>query len=89
MLQDLQRRMDCTVGKPGTFIKSGQTRPMTVGVRLSRLENTSTAWVISDISGLTFAIVAINGGHRFKSSSKQSCSVVATAPTVEACADIP
>ena len=39
MLQDLQRRMDCTVGKPGTFIKSGQTRPMTVGVRLSRREN--------------------------------------------------
>ena len=31
--------MDCTVGKPGSFIKSGQTRPMTVGVRLSRLEN--------------------------------------------------
>ena len=28
-----------TVGKPGTFTKKGQNRPMTVGVRLNRLEN--------------------------------------------------
>ena len=39
LLKDLQRRMDMTVGKPGTFTKKGQNRPMTVGVRLNRLEN--------------------------------------------------
>ena len=27
------------MGKPGTFIKRGQARPVTVALRLSRLEN--------------------------------------------------
>ena len=27
------------MGKPGTFIKRGQARPVTVAVRLARLEN--------------------------------------------------
>ena len=37
--QELQRQLDCTVGKPGSFHKKGQTRPMTVGARLCRMEN--------------------------------------------------
>ncbi len=41
--------MDCTVGKPGSFIKSGQTRPITVGVRLSRLENMVSVIMLSSL----------------------------------------
>ena len=39
VLKDLQRRLDCTVGKPSSFVKAGQARPLTVVSRLSRLEN--------------------------------------------------
>ena len=38
-IKDLQRRIDCTVGKPGFFFRKGQNRPMTIAVRLGRLEN--------------------------------------------------
>jgi hypothetical protein len=34
----LQRRLDCTIGKPGSFQKAGQGRPLTVGARLHRME---------------------------------------------------
>ena len=38
-LQELQRRLDCTIGKPGSFSKGRQDKAMTVGARLVRLEN--------------------------------------------------
>ena len=37
--QELQRRLDCTIGKPGSFSKGRQDKAMTVGARLVRLEN--------------------------------------------------
>ena len=31
--------MDCTMGKPVSFLKKGTNKPMTVAVRMTRLEN--------------------------------------------------
>jgi hypothetical protein len=43
MLQELQRRLDQTLGKPGSYHhgvdKKGHIKPMTIGARLYRLEN--------------------------------------------------
>ena len=55
MIKDLQRRLDCTVGKPGTFIKRGQARPVTVAARLSRLEN-----MVGGVVGLIVLVVSSN-----------------------------
>jgi potassium voltage-gated channel KQT-like subfamily protein 1 len=42
-LQELQRRLDQTLGKPGSYHhgvdKRGHIKPMTIGARLYRLEN--------------------------------------------------
>ena len=42
-LQELQRRLDQTLGKPGSYHhgvdKKGNIKPMTIGARLYRLEN--------------------------------------------------
>lgn len=42
MLQELQRRLDQTLGKPGSYLagidRSGNVKPMTIGARLYRLE---------------------------------------------------
>ena len=41
--QELQRRLDQTLGKPGNYHhgidKEGHIKPMTIGARLYRLEN--------------------------------------------------
>ena len=37
-IKELQRRLDCTIGKPGSFQKAGQGRPLTVGARLHRMD---------------------------------------------------
>ena len=43
MLQELQRRLDQTLGKPGSYHhgvdREGHIKPMTIGARLYRLEN--------------------------------------------------
>ena len=43
LLQELQRRLDQTLGKPGNYHhgidKEGHIKPMTIGARLYRLEN--------------------------------------------------
>ena len=43
LLQELQRRLDQTLGKPGTYNqcvdRRGQVKPMTIGTRLYRMEN--------------------------------------------------
>jgi len=40
--QELQRRLDQTLGKPGSYLagidRSGNVKPMTIGARLYRLE---------------------------------------------------
>ena len=42
LLQELQRRLDQTLGKPGSYLagfdRSGNVKPMTIGARLYRLE---------------------------------------------------
>ena len=49
LLKDLQRRLDCTVGKPVSFVKRDQARPVTVAARLARLENmVSTSCRLTD-----------------------------------------
>jgi len=37
-IKELQRRIDCTIGKPGSFQKAGQGRPLTVGARLQNMD---------------------------------------------------
>ena len=37
-IKELQRRLDCTIGKPGSFQKAGQGRPLTVGASLQRMD---------------------------------------------------
>ena len=43
LFQELQRRLDQTLGKPGNYHhgidKEGHIKPMTIGARLYRLEN--------------------------------------------------
>ena len=60
--KDLQRRLDCTVGKPGTFVRKGQNRPMTVGVRLGRLEN----MVIRLTLWITFSLLYSDAAYRWE-----------------------
>lgn len=42
LFQELQRRLDQTLGKPGSYLagidRSGNVKPMTIGARLYRLE---------------------------------------------------
>lgn len=42
LLQELQRRLDQTLGKPGSYLagidRVGNVKPMTVGARLYRVE---------------------------------------------------
>ena len=42
-IKELQRRLDQTLGKPGTYNqcvdRRGQVKPMTIGTRLYRMEN--------------------------------------------------
>jgi potassium voltage-gated channel KQT-like subfamily protein 1 len=46
LFQELQRRLDQTLGKPGSYHhgvdKRGHIKPMTIGARLYRLENQVT-----------------------------------------------
>ena len=44
IFQELQRRLDQTLGKPGSYHhgvdrESGHVKPMTIGARIYRLEN--------------------------------------------------
>lgn len=42
LFQELQRRLDQTLGKPGSYLagidRAGNVKPMTIGARLYRLE---------------------------------------------------
>merc|ERR1719154_388040 len=38
-IKELQRRLDYTLGKPTSFHKKGQRKPMNLASRLSRIEN--------------------------------------------------
>ena len=38
-IQELQRRLDYTLGKPSSFYKKKQSKPMNLASRLSRMES--------------------------------------------------
>ena len=48
LFQELQRRLDQTLGKPGSYLagidRVGNVKPMTVGARLYRVEQQVTRW---------------------------------------------
>ena len=53
--QELQRRLDQTLGKPGSYLsgmdKAGNVKPMTIGARLYRVEQ--------QVSKLFYVIIII------------------------------
>jgi len=56
-VQELQRRLDQTLGKPGSYLagidRAGNVKPMTIGARLYRVEqqvSESELCVIQDLS---------------------------------------
>ena len=71
-LQELQRRLDQTLGKPGNYHhgidKEGHIKPMTIGARLYRLEN--------QVIKLSFSIQCPNFKETFSKNLLKSSTIV-------------
>lgn len=87
-IKELQRRLDQTLGKPGSYnlgserrggsFRGGSVKQMTIGTRLCRMENQVNPW-LCDVTGLMININPLRC-HRSSTSWTKcaKCSVLKT-----------
>ena len=89
-MKELQRRLDQTLGKPGSYHhgmdREGHIKPMTIGARLYRLENqvivdgitTTGISLVSGLSGRFNSInshIRINHDEQFNKFNQKLCRI--------------